>query len=51
MECLEFEFKNSTKMSFGCEIELNSITIANNSDLEQIRIIGPDNTLYFAKIE
>ena len=51
MECLEFEFKNSTKMSFGCEIELSSITIANNSDLEQTRVVGPDGTLYYAQLE
>ena len=50
MECLEFEFKNSTKMSFGCKIELSSITIANNSNLEQIRVIGPDGTFYHAQI-
>ena len=51
MECLEFEFKNNTKMSFGCELDFNSMMIANNSDLEQIRVVGPDGTFYYAQLE
>ena len=38
-------------MSFGCELDLSNMTIANNSDLEQIRVVGPDGTLYYAQIE